>query len=230
MLTDFHSVEKQGGEIGVMSRAGEGSTFAFYIRARRVMPDAEANPTNAALASDTLTTERGVSTSSVHRRLSHSIAQDPATHIRSGQQSGSNERRFPILIVEDNVVNRLVLKKQLTRLGFVIYEANHGEEALSILQETRFMHGKEQTGKDLAIVLMDQEMPVMDGLTCVRRIRSMQEDGIFTRHVPVVAVTANARKEQIDIALDAGMDSVVCKPFRIPELVKQMDELLESME
>lgn len=68
-------------------------------------------------------------------------------------------------------------------------------------------------------------MPVMDGLTCMRKIRALQTEGAVTGHVPTIAVTANARKEQIDIALAAGMDSVVCKPFRIPELVKQMEML-----
>ena len=153
--------------------------------------------------------------------------------------------RFPVLIVEDNVVNRLVLKKQLIRLGFTIYEANHGEEALAFLQTTRLYAGNEQSGKDLALVLMDWEMPVMDGLTCVRHIRAMQAEGQLRGDIPIIGCTANARKEQIETAMEAGMvslscfyhprsthantrdqDSVVSKPFRVPELVKQMEELV----
>ena len=68
-------------------------------------------------------------------------------------------------------------------------------------------------------------MPVMDGLTCMRRIRALEADGTVRAHVPTIAVTANARKEQIETALAAGMDNVVCKPFRIPELVTQMEAL-----
>jgi CheY-like chemotaxis protein len=58
----------------------------------------------------------------------------------------------------------------------------------------------------------------MDGLTCVRRIRELQREGVVHGHVPVVAVTANVRAEQVEIALKAGMDDVISKPFRIPEL------------
>jgi hypothetical protein len=58
---------------------------------------------------------------------------------------------------------------------------------------------------------MDLEMPVMDGLSCVRRIREMQQDGELRAHVPVIAVTANARSEQIAVAMQTGMVSE--RPF-----------------
>jgi CheY-like chemotaxis protein len=58
----------------------------------------------------------------------------------------------------------------------------------------------------------------MDGLTCVRRIRELQQEGVIHGHVPVIAVTANVRSEQVAVALKAGMDDVISKPFRIPEL------------
>lgn len=74
---------------------------------------------------------------------------------------------------------------------------------------------------------MDQEMPVMDGITCIRKIRARRETGEFNRHVPVIAVTANARSEQITVMMQAGMDLVITKPFRIPELVPQMWKLVE---
>ena len=72
------------------------------------------------------------------------------------------------------------------------------------------------------IILMDLEMPVLGGLETVKRIRKLQADGKITGHVPVIAVTANARSEQIANAIEHGMDSVVTKPFRIPELVPRM--------
>ena len=52
---------------------------------------------------------------------------------------------------------------------------------------------------------MDLEMPVMDGLTCARKIRQLERDGDIVRHVPIIAVTANARLEQINTAVEAGM-------------------------
>lgn len=66
----------------------------------------------------------------------------------------------------------------------------------------------------------------MDGLTCARQIRDFEADGTITRHVPIIAVTANARLEQIETALTAGMDDVVSKPFRMPELIPKIDELV----
>ncbi len=111
---------------------------------------------------------------------------------------------FSVLIVEDNLVNQRVLQKQLTNLGCTVHVVNHGGEALDRLRETRFWRGKTDAA-ELCVVLMDLEMPVMDGLTCARRIREMQATGEIVRHVPIVAVTANARLEQIDNALAAGM-------------------------
>lgn len=72
-------------------------------------------------------------------------------------------------------------------------------------------------------------MPIMDGLSCVKRIRALEAEGSLAQHVPVIAVTANARSEQINAAMDAGMDLVITKPFRIPELLPQMDSLLRRM-
>ncbi|TKA75954.1 hypothetical protein B0A49_01916 [Cryomyces minteri] len=73
-------------------------------------------------------------------------------------------------------------------------------------------------------------MPVMDGLTCVRRIRQMEQEGQLNSHVPVIAVAANARSEQIAHALEQGMDVVVTKPSRIPDLLPQMEALVSRVD
>ncbi|KAK4994942.1 hypothetical protein LTR16_012456 [Cryomyces antarcticus] len=70
----------------------------------------------------------------------------------------------------------------------------------------------------------------MDGLTCVRQIRALQREGSIVSHVPVIAVTANARSEQMASAREAGMDSVVTKPFRIPELMPEIERLMSMYE
>lgn len=69
-------------------------------------------------------------------------------------------------------------------------------------------------------------MPIMDGLTCARTIRELEAAGTIVKHVPIIAVTANARLEQIESAIAAGMDDVVSKPFRIPELIPKIEELV----
>jgi CheY-like chemotaxis protein len=99
------------------------------------------------------------------------------------------------------------LNKQLTNIGCITHVANHGGEALDKLKQSRFWAGQENTGFDLSVILMDLEMPVMDGLTCTRNIRELEAEGTIVRHVPIIAVTANARLEQIKSALAIGMVS-----------------------
>jgi CheY-like chemotaxis protein len=65
----------------------------------------------------------------------------------------------------------------------------------------------------------------MDGLTCVGEIRKLEREGKIKQHVPVIAVTANVRDGQITKAMESGMDGVVSKPFRIPDLLGQIDRL-----
>jgi CheY-like chemotaxis protein len=110
-----------------------------------------------------------------------------------------------VLIVEDNLVNQRILATQVSRLGCTVHVANHGGEALDLLRKTKHYKGQEKDGIDLSIILMDLEMPVMDGLTCVRKIREMEAEGLVRGHIPIVAVTANARGEQIVAAKDSGI-------------------------
>ena len=116
-----------------------------------------------------------------------------------------------VLIIEDNLVNQRVLQKQLKNLGTEVHLANHGGECLEKLQQSTYWADDSVNGEklDLGVLLMDQEMPVMDGLTCTKRIREMEKEGKLTGHVPIIAVTANARAEQVQTALDAGMVSFI---------------------
>jgi signal transduction histidine kinase/AmiR/NasT family two-component response regulator len=140
----------------------------------------------------------------------------------------SNKAAMHVLIVEDNIINQKVLSNQLRRAGCIVHVANHGIECLEFLDRSIYCS---KSGGDvpLSIVLLDLEMPTMDGLTCIRHIRERQVAGQIERHIPVIAVTANARSEQISLAIEAGMDSVVTKPFRIPELVPQMERLITEL-
>jgi CheY-like chemotaxis protein len=115
-----------------------------------------------------------------------------------------------------------VLARQLLHSGCTVSVANHGLEALNYLQTTKFWAANSPEAKlqPLSIVLMDLEMPIMDGLTCVRKIREWETDGSIKGHVPVIAVTANARMEQIENAKGTGMDAVVTKPFAVADLME----------
>ena len=145
---------------------------------------------------------------------------------QAAPQPKKPDRPLHVLVVEDNLINQRVMSQQLRKQGCVVHIANHGLEALTVLATSAFSSASPSTPLD--VVLMDQEMPVMDGITCVREIRARQKTQEFIKHVPVIAVTANARSEQIAVMMQAGMDSVVTKPFRIPELVPQMRKLVEQ--
>lgn len=209
--------ELQGGEIGVESEAGKGSIFAFYIAARRsVSPPEDASIGLVHRAIDAKNKkEPTVTTSKEDKNGKVIVAAKPAVPVQKR-----------VLIVEDNLVNQKVLQKQLKNLGTQVYVANHGGEALEKLRQSTYC--TEGGTLQLGVVLMDQEMPVMDGLTCTKMIRQLEREGKIRVHVPIIAVTANARQEQIKTALDAGMDDVVSKPFRIPELVPKIEELMEK--
>ena len=210
--------ELQGGQIGVASTAGVGSKFAFFIKARRCSPP-ENSTSSATHPIDMGAQAKIVSSTAVAR------FKDGSVPPRKPERQASLPELPPkhVLIVEDNIVNQKVLSKQLRNAGCIVSVANHGLEALAFLSTSRFWKGLETNGVELSLVLMDLEMPIMDGLTCVKRIRQLQKEGMIVGHVPVVAVTANARSEQIATAKDSGMDSVVTKPFRIPELMPEID-------
>jgi CheY-like chemotaxis protein len=122
-------------------------------------------------------------------------------------------------------VNQKVLQRQLQNRGITTTVANHGGEAITLLSTSSYHSSSGSSAPDLGVVLMDKEMPVMDGLACTSKIRDMERKGELLRHVPIIAVTANARSEQIATLLAAGMDDVVSKPFRIGELVPKIEEL-----
>ncbi|MGY8812907.1 MAG: ATP-binding protein [Pseudomonadales bacterium] len=122
--------------------------------------------------------------------------QIPAEHITlpAGQR---------LLLVEDNAVNQMVAKGMLSRLGYEVDLAEHGEIALNMLAEN-----------DYALVLMDCNMPVMDGYEASRRIRA----DLRWQTLPIIALTANALHEDRQRCQDAGMSDYLAKPFKREDL------------
>ncbi|KAI1081893.1 hypothetical protein F5B20DRAFT_36797 [Whalleya microplaca] len=221
--------ELQGGQIGVASQKGLGSTFSFYIQSRKrngPPPEAQTMPTAPPLTrapGSSTTIETRQPKSKIRDMLSLS-AKNAASKPRFSEDG---RRLFDVLIVEDNLVNQKVLQRSLRNIGNSTKVANHGGEALEVLQQSRFWTGKEDSGDDISIILMDLEMPVMDGMTCARKIRELERDGTIVSHIPIIAVTAYARPEQIEDAKAAGVDDVISKPFRMPELIPRMEQLVD---
>ncbi|KAF6225924.1 hypothetical protein HO173_012696 [Letharia columbiana] len=215
-LTELH-----GGEIGLYSEAGKGSTFAFYVKGRRASPPAEKAMQQLETQSAECRTASPIKPQRSQTDVPTKVASQSVTY--SSQNKGDSES-FQVLLVEDNLVNQKVLCKQLQKAGCTVHVANHGQEALDFMQSSNLWTNN-PGGKAVDVVLMDLEMPIMDGLTCARRIRELQGKGTLIRHVPLIAVTANARKEQIETSLGAGMDDVMPKPFRVSELLTKMKAL-----
>ncbi|KAL1741276.1 histidine kinase [Schizophyllum fasciatum] len=126
-----------------------------------------------------------------------------------------------VLVVEDNAVNQRLLRRQLEKAGFSVDTASHGLQALQLLEE----HATEQTKPSYpSVVLMDLEMPVMDGLEATSRIRAMENAGqLPTPKTPIFAITGNARQGQVDAALAVGMDEVFIKPYRVSDVIARID-------
>jgi signal transduction histidine kinase len=114
-------------------------------------------------------------------------------------------RPLRVLVAEDNLVNQKVLTRLLEKAGHEFELAHNGDEALSLWR---------QGGFDL--VLMDVQMPILDGLEATRRIRAGEAAG--GEHVPIVGVTAGASTGEIDACIASGMDTCITKPITIPAL------------
>ncbi|WP_046786588.1 response regulator [Pseudomonas putida] len=120
----------------------------------------------------------------------------------------ATDGRARILLVEDNPVNQLVAKGMLAKLGCLVQVATQGVEALEWLEQ-----------EDFDLVLMDCNMPVMDGYEASRRIR---QSGRWPE-LPIVALTANAMPEERERCRAAGMNDYLAKPFRREELLALID-------
>lgn len=94
--------------------------------------------------------------------------------------------------MEDNIINQKIVAQQLRRQGCIVSVANHGLEALDYLKTTRFPRDPEgdSNAKHLSVMLLDLEMPVMDGLTCIKHVRELEATGELTGHVPTIAVVS----------------------------------------
>jgi two-component system sensor histidine kinase/response regulator len=119
-----------------------------------------------------------------------------------------------VLLVEDNPVNQKVAVRFLERMGCRVRVADNGAEGVKAYRDESY-----------DLILMDLQMPVMDGLTATREIRKLEGDG---RRTPIFALTANAMTGQLERCLDAGMDGFLTKPLQIERLRETLDRYRPS--
>jgi CheY-like chemotaxis protein len=125
------------------------------------------------------------------------------------QDVGARRYSGKVLLVEDNIVNQKVARKFLERLGCEVTVAENGAEAIRAWQKEPFR-----------IVLMDVQMPVMDGYTATRQIRDLE---VNRPRTPIVALTANAMTGQLERCLETGMDGLLTKPLDVEQLRETLE-------
>ena len=179
-------VERMGGAISVVSSEGRGATFTFTITLK----------TSTVEYSRKLRNDR--TSLEVFRERVENRLNDPAN----------------ILIVEDNMINQLVFKKILEKLGFTADTATNGVQAL-LMMERRSYH----------LIFMDVQMPEMDGFETTRRIRE-KFSGTSGAEVPVIAITANAMSADREACRCAGMDDFVAKPVTMESFMEVVQRWL----
>ena len=122
-----------------------------------------------------------------------------------------------ILLVEDNMMNREIATEYLQDFGFLVENAENGKVACEMLE-------KSEPGY-FDIVLMDIQMPIMNGYEATRTIRNFKNKQIA--NIPILAMTANAFEEDKKAAKDAGMNGHLAKPIDVPKLVEALKEILK---
>ncbi|MDR2451440.1 MAG: response regulator [Candidatus Accumulibacter sp.] len=122
-----------------------------------------------------------------------------------------------VLLVEDMAMNQIVATRMLQGFGHTVRIARNGKEALEMLEREAF-----------DLVFMDVQMPVMDGLEAVARLREYEKSHPERKRVPVVAMTARALQGDREKCLQAGMDAYVAKPLLIDDLATVLDEVAEK--
>ena len=122
-----------------------------------------------------------------------------------------------ILLAEDNEMNQMIAVEILKSAGFTIDIASNGAEAVELMEQAPV--------GTYDVILMDIQMPIMDGYEAARRIRAMEDQE--KAEIPIIAVTANAFEEDRKIALEAGMNGHLAKPYDIDAIMKTLSELLK---
>lgn len=206
--------EMLGGEIGVGSSPTGGCIFAFYVATTKIDAPHDLKNIPKPISSP------AIRAADIPMSLAPESPKKVLTKSRLAKQPGGDETR-KALVVEDNLVNQKVLCKQLRNRGFEVEATNHGKEALEALERAKLSKDKTRM---FDVCLCDIEMPVMNGIECVREVRRLETIGHFTR-IPIIGVTANVRSKQVDDALEAGMDGITTKPYRIDDLIAHIDRL-----
>ncbi len=187
-------VTMMGGEIGVESEVGKGSRFYFSVK---------------------LKIQKGKKYADVPESTGRNIAINSDDKIQDQEALGNLKRersKFKILLAEDNLINQKVAIRILNDAGFQISAVNDGREAINQVKNNNY-----------DLVLMDVQMPEVDGFMATREIRALGEKTI---NLPIIAITAHALLGDKEKCLEAGMNDYVSKPIQPDQMMSIIDHWL----
>jgi CheY-like chemotaxis protein len=177
-----------GGDVGVESIVGQGSRFWFRVRVKCFSEDEDARK---------------------HER---------ATQIASNSSVSADQLSGQVLVVEDNVVNRMVIESMLEKIGLTVRLLTDGQQAVQAITQ-----GDQQPD----LILMDLHMPVMDGYTAVAHIRQWEADQ-NRASLPIIALTADAFEEDRQHCMAVGMNDFLTKPIELTALQSTLRKWLTA--
>ncbi|MCB1159915.1 MAG: PAS domain S-box protein, partial [Leptospiraceae bacterium] len=206
LLISAQLVQKMGGELKLDSVIGEGSNFFFSLKAKCIKGK-NTKQSNFSLTTKTLT-------ENPHPVLDKNEP-PPEKTVKSKSR---NQKTFVVLIAEDNPINLLLVKAMISKAlnPIEILEAKNGQEVLEIMRR-----------KKPDLIIMDVQMPEMDGNEATRRIRQNEFDKNLP-HIPIVALTAGALLEERQKSLESGMDAFLTKPIQREQLKEMLEKYLIS--
>ncbi len=155
--------------------------------------------------------------------IAGAVAGKNALPVADGEKSpeataaATMSRVLQILLAEDNAVNQKFAVRTIEKAGHSVVVANNGREAVEAWERDRY-----------DVVLMDVQMPEMDGLEATARIRDLERERGAGLHTPIIAMTANAMKGDKERCLEAGMDGYVSKPVKRQTLFAEIKRVLET--
>ncbi|NTS78440.1 response regulator [Catenovulum sp. SM1970] len=158
--------------------------------------------------SDVIFAHKPISTIQLFKIVTRALQEKPISEKRTNQDANKLDVMFndlPVLLVEDNEINQAVAKELLMQYGINVTIANHGQEAIELLNNHEFH-----------IILMDLQMPILDGFQATKQIRSNP----IWQHLPIIAMTANAMSSDKEKCIAIGMNEHIAKPIDENKLIE----------